>query len=153
MLYELLSWKVTFPVTSSHSFQPTGIGLGSLWRGNRCVLPIISEDLEIDFFNKFLKLFILPKNMRISKNSRFFFFQKPIIGNTYIFTKCIDDFKFWISLKSSEEEVFPWVPRNAGLFSITRFLYGWRKIDTNKNIFSKHDLHVLFISFFTKIYI
>ena len=27
---------------SSHSFQPTGIGLGSLWRGNRCVLPIIS---------------------------------------------------------------------------------------------------------------
>ena len=30
---------------SSHSFQPTGIGLGSLWRGNRCVLPIISADL------------------------------------------------------------------------------------------------------------
>ena len=27
---------------SSHSFQPTGIGLGSLWRGNRCVFPIIS---------------------------------------------------------------------------------------------------------------
>ena len=27
---------------SSHSFQPTGIGLGSLWKGNRCVLPIIS---------------------------------------------------------------------------------------------------------------
>ena len=27
---------------SSHSFQPTGIGLASLWGGNRCVLPIIS---------------------------------------------------------------------------------------------------------------
>ena len=27
---------------SSHSLQPTGIGLGSLWRGNRCILPIIS---------------------------------------------------------------------------------------------------------------
>ena len=27
---------------SSHSFQPTGIRLGSLWRGNRCILPIIS---------------------------------------------------------------------------------------------------------------
>ena len=27
---------------SSHSFQPTGIGLGSLKRGNRCVLAIIS---------------------------------------------------------------------------------------------------------------
>ena len=32
---------------SSHSFQPTGIGLGSLWRGNRCVLPIISDYLKI----------------------------------------------------------------------------------------------------------
>ena len=27
---------------SSHSFQPTGIELGSLWRGNICVLPIIA---------------------------------------------------------------------------------------------------------------
>ena len=26
---------------SSNSFQPTGIGLGLLWSGNRCVLPII----------------------------------------------------------------------------------------------------------------
>ena len=30
---------------SSHSFQSTGIRLGSLWRGNRCVLPIISAYL------------------------------------------------------------------------------------------------------------
>ena len=45
---------------SSHSFQPTDIGLGSLWRGNRCVLPIISVYLYIcDFFyNKVVKLFI-----------------------------------------------------------------------------------------------
>ena len=28
------------------------------------------------------------------------FFQKPIIGHTYICTKCIDNFKFTISLKS-----------------------------------------------------
>ena len=27
---------------SSHSFQPTGIRLGSWWRINRCVLPIFS---------------------------------------------------------------------------------------------------------------
>ena len=27
---------------SSHSCQPTGIGLGSLWRGKRCILQIIS---------------------------------------------------------------------------------------------------------------
>ena len=32
---------------SPHSFQPTGIGLGSLCRGNRCVLPIISAYLYI----------------------------------------------------------------------------------------------------------
>ena len=37
----------------------------------------------------------------------------------------------------------PLVPPNAGLFSITHFLYGWQKIFMNKNIFSKHDLHVL----------
>ena len=28
-----------------HSFQPTCIGLSSLWRGNMCVYPIISEYL------------------------------------------------------------------------------------------------------------
>ena len=44
------------------------------------------------------------------------------------------------------------MPPNAGLFSITRFLYGRQKIITNKNIFSKDDLHVLFISFFSKMY-
>ena len=44
------------------------------------------------------------------------------------------------------------MPSNDGLFSITRFLYGWPKTFTNKNIFSKRDLHVLFISFFSKIY-
>ena len=37
---------------------------------------------------------------------------------------------------------------NACLFSTTRFLHSWQKIFTNKNIFSKHYLHVLFISFF-----
>ena len=32
------------------------------------------------------------------------------------------------------------------------FIYGWQKIFTNKNIFSKHNLHALFISFFSKIH-
>ena len=27
-------------VFAAHGFQPTGIGLASLWRGNRCALPI-----------------------------------------------------------------------------------------------------------------
>ena len=60
------------------------------------------------FFYTFLKLLILPKkNTRISKNSiKFiilFFLQKEIIGHTYICTKCKDNFKFSISLKSYEE--------------------------------------------------
>ena len=44
------------------------------------------------------------------------------------------------------------MPPNTRLFSITHFLYGWQKIFTNKNIFSKHDLHVWFILFFFKMY-
>ena len=58
------------------------------------------------FFYKFLKLFILPKKhtfQKISKNVLFIFFQKEIIGHTYICTKCIDNFKFTIYLKSYEE--------------------------------------------------
>ena len=53
----------------------------------------------------FLKLFILPKNTRISnhKIDYSFFFQKKIFGNTHIFTKCIDNIKFFISLKSYGE--------------------------------------------------
>ena len=58
-----------------------------------------------------------------------------------IFTKCIDNFKFSISLKSYAEYAF----------SITSFLYGWQKIFTNKNIFSNNDLHVLFILFFSEV--
>ena len=41
---------------------------------------------------------------------------------------------------------------NACLFSITHFHSSWQKIVTNKNIFSKQDIHVLFISFLSKIY-
>ena len=44
------------------------------------------------------------------------------------------------------------MPTNAGLFSITRFLYGGQKIFTNKNISSKGDIHVLIRTFFSKIY-
>ena len=58
-----------FKADSSHSFQPTGIGLGSLWRGNRCAYPIISEYLWIGkfYFYKFLNLFILPKKLVLFK--------------------------------------------------------------------------------------
>ena len=81
---------------------------------------------------------ICPKNMCISKNSIKFIiisFQKMSNGHMYICTKGNDNFKFLISLKSYEEYAFPWVPPHAGLFSITRFLNGWQKIFTNKNVF------------------
>ena len=53
---------------------------------------------------KILKLFLWPqKNAHCSKNSlKFiinFFLKKNVIGHTYIYTKCNDNFKFTISLK------------------------------------------------------
>ena len=80
------------------------------------------------------------------------FFQNPALKYTYICTICNDNFKLMLSLKLNGVVSFIAVPPNACLFSITRFLYSWQKIFTNKNIFSKDDLHVLFISFFSKMY-
>ena len=102
----------------------------------------------------FFKLLILPqKNMIFKKFYTFFFSWIYIELYVYIYTICNDNFKFTLSLKLKGWISFIAVPPNAGLFSITRFLYGWQKIFSNKNIFSKHDLHVLFISFFSKMYI
>ena len=42
------------------------------------------------------------------------------------------------------------MPPNTYLYSIARFLYGLQKIFTNKNIFLKGVLHVLFRTFFSK---
>ena len=102
-----LYWKVTFSsrkAYSSHNFQPTGIGLGSLWRGTRCVRVTNYLSLPINLFLKNLKFLILPKNYAISKKFPkiyySFFFQKEINGHTHIYiyicTKCNDNFKFTI---------------------------------------------------------
>ena len=57
-----------FKAYSSHSFQLTGIGLGSLWRGNRFAYWIHSPNPPI-FFLDLLQLIILQqKNLRISKH-------------------------------------------------------------------------------------
>ena len=64
---------------SSHSFQPTGIVLSSLWRENRSVLPIISAFLEIGYFFFFKVAYFAQKKTGISKNSLKFiniFFSK-----------------------------------------------------------------------------
>ena len=47
----------------SHSFQPTGIRLGSLWRGNRCVLSIISAYLSIGYFLFFKVAYFAPQKI------------------------------------------------------------------------------------------
>ena len=130
---------------SSYSFQPTGIGLRFIVKRKQVRITNCLGILIIFFFLN-LKLFILPKKYahikKIHKIYYSFSCQKlTIIGNTYIFTECIDNFKFSISLKSKVEKPFPWVPTNAGLFSITRFLYGWQKIFTNK-IFSQNMIYI-----------
>ena len=55
---------------------------------------------------KKIKVFILPKKtvfQKIPYNLLFIFFQIDTFQYTYIFTKCIDNFKFSTSLKSYEE--------------------------------------------------
>ena len=67
---------------SPHSFEPTGIGLGSLWRGNRCVLLIISAYLEIGiyfFLQIFKVVYFAKKNAHFKKFLKIyysFFFKK-----------------------------------------------------------------------------
>ena len=97
-----------FKAYSSHRFPPTCIRLGSLRRGNRCVLPIISEYQEIGKKNvQIFKVVYFPREYiplkKIIKFIIHFFFQKEIIEHTYICTKCNGNFKFSISLKSYKE--------------------------------------------------
>ena len=56
---------------SSHSFQPTGIGLGSLWRGNRGAHYQLSR-FPYKLVKKFLQIFKIvyfAKKYALSKNS------------------------------------------------------------------------------------
>ena len=134
MLYELLSWKVTFHVTSKPT-PPTVFNLQASTGFNvkRKQVRISNYlGIPINFYFFLLQIFLIvyfaKKNMRISKNSIKFiihFFQKKIIWHIYIFTKYNANFKFSTS---------------------------WQKIFTNKIIFSKHDVHALFISFFSKMH-
>ena len=62
----------------------------------------------LSFFIFIIKVaFFAPQKYAIFKKFHTvyynFFFQKEIIGHTYIFTKCTGNFKFTISLKSYEE--------------------------------------------------
>ena len=105
--------------------------------------------LPINWLKKNQSYLFCEKNTRCSKNSLKciiqLFFQKEIIGHTYICIKCNDNFKFIISLKSYENLL-----TTPSVFN--KYIFSFRKIFTNKYIFSKHDLHVLFISLFSKMY-
>ena len=156
-----LSWKVTFSGTQK-IFKPTVFNLqASDWLHYEEETSAHFSMWWFTFKLYFFFILILKvayfgtKNYAIFKKfpkiSLWIFFQNSALKYTYIYTICNDNFKFTLSLKLNCGISFIAVPPNACLFSITRFLYSWQKIFTNKNIFSNHDLHVLFISFFSKI--
>ena len=110
-------------------------------------------------FLKKNKVYFFPqKNANLKKNPKFYY-SLWLGKNTcsyiyiYIYTKCINIFSLHIfDFSKNKWTGFSRSARKNGLFSIARFLYSWQKIFTNKNIFSKCDLHVLFITFFSKMY-
>ena len=76
-----------------------------------CITNYLCLPINFYFIVIFKVAYFSPKKYAISKKSiKFiipFFFLKEIIGHTYIFTKCIDNFKFNISLKSLLGLSFP----------------------------------------------
>ena len=75
-----------------------------------------------------------------------------IISYTLSRAKSNGTIHFVLSLKFGDPCSFPQTPQKTYIFYATRFIYGLEKIFTNKNIFSKGFLHVLFRSFFSKLY-
>ena len=109
--YKPLSWKVMYPVTSKPT-PPTVSTYrhrtGFIVKRKQVRKPnYLGIPINWCFFTFFKVVHFAKKNTSISKNSlKFiihFFFQKNIIGHTYIFNKWNDNFKFSISLKSYEE--------------------------------------------------
>ena len=143
-LLQPLPWKVTFSGTQKSS-QPTLFNLqasdlvhceeetGAYYQLSRLTYKLVKKKLifKVAYFAK--KKYALFK--KFPKIYYSFFFQKNIIGHTYICTKCNDNFKFTISLKLNGVKTFLTVSPIACLFYITRFLYGWQKIFTNKDYF------------------
>ena len=93
---------------SSHSFRPTGIGLGSLWRGyTYAYRKVYGKNYKLVKKNcNFFKLTMLPKKYvyfkKFPKIYYSFCFQNDFLY-TYICSKSIYKYIFLISLKSYEE--------------------------------------------------
>ena len=75
--------------------------------------------------------------------------NKETVLYTLSHAKSNGSINFVLSRGSS---IFCRPPKNIYIFYATHFLYGLEKIFTNKNIFSKGVLHVLFRTFFSKMY-
>ena len=77
-----------FKAYSSHSFQPTGIGLGSLWRGNRCACrKVFGKTIDCCCFLRIFKVVYFAQNI-FSKHDLMFCY--------IIFSKMYDNF-FYLS--------------------------------------------------------
>ena len=90
-----------FKAYSSLSFKPTGIGIAHMGK------PRSTSKFEHFFLQIYKAVYFAKKKtpafQQIPENLLFSFFLKLIIWNTYIFTKCVNYFKFSISLKSYGE--------------------------------------------------
>ena len=102
-----LSWKVTFSGTQKPSppqFPTYKYRTGFIVKRKQVRIKTYLG-LPINwcfFFILNVAYFAPPKYANLKKIYKiyyYFFFQKEIIGNTYIFIKCINNLKFTISLK------------------------------------------------------
>ena len=71
---------------------------GAYYQLSRFTYKLVKKKLSCLYFAKKIRAF-----QKIQYNLLFISFQKEIIRHTYICTKCNNDFKFTLSLKSSEE--------------------------------------------------
>ena len=141
------SWKVTFPVTLKPT-PPTVFNLQALdWV--HCEEEMhayfqISQHTNKKFFYFIWRFFYFAKkNANLKKIDKIyypFFFTKRYSGiHIYLLNALTSNFS--ISLKSYEEQSFPWVPQNAYLFSMTVFFMVDRKSSWTKT-FSQNMIYM-----------
>ena len=106
------------------------------------------------FIFKLMKIFFHVKNMRISKKSLNFIVHynctEFILPYTYLYTKCNDIFKFSVSLKLNEEQIFLGAPPRHRFIFYSSFSLWFIENRHKQKHFLEVDLHVLFITFFSK---
>ena len=98
VIYNTPSLKVTFLTTQSlllPEFSTYRHRTGFIVKRKQVrITNYLGLPINWIFFLNFKADYFGKKNMGFSKNSPQFFFLKEIIGQTYICTKCNDNFKF-----------------------------------------------------------